>query len=72
MKQRSNSWHRPRLPLRTLTVATADPERLAPFVSLIADEVNVREDLKAEQIGDIKIHYVKTMDELVPIALSLK
>jgi ATP-dependent Lon protease len=35
------------------------------------NEVNVREDLKAEQIGDIKIHYVKTMDELVPIALGL-
>ncbi|HVV47288.1 MAG TPA: S16 family serine protease, partial [Bryobacteraceae bacterium] len=35
------------------------------------NEVNVREDLKAEQIGDIKIHYVRTMDELVPIALGL-
>src|SRR5580658_6911119 len=35
------------------------------------NEVNVREDLKAEQIGDIKIHYVNTMDELVPIALGL-
>lgn len=32
------------------------------------NEVNVRE--KAEQIGDIKMHYVKTMDELVPIALG--
>ena len=27
--------------------------------------------LKAEQIGDIKIHYVTTMDELVPIALGI-
>jgi ATP-dependent Lon protease len=36
------------------------------------NEVNVREDLKAEQIGDISIHYVKTMDELVPLALGLK
>jgi ATP-dependent Lon protease len=35
------------------------------------NEVNVKEDLKAEQIGDIKLHYVKTMDELVPIALQL-
>jgi ATP-dependent Lon protease len=34
------------------------------------NEVNVKEDLKAEQIGDIKMHYVKTMDELVPIALA--
>jgi ATP-dependent Lon protease len=35
------------------------------------NEVNVREDLKAEQIGDIKIHYVTTMDEIVPIALGV-
>jgi ATP-dependent Lon protease len=35
------------------------------------NEVNVLEDLKAEQIGDIKIHYVNTMDELVPIAFGV-
>src|SRR5580704_3529447 len=35
------------------------------------NEVNVLEDLKAEQIGDIRIHYVKTMGDLVPIALGL-
>ncbi len=34
------------------------------------NEVNVREDLKAEQIGDITMHYVKTMDELIPLALE--
>ncbi|MFP4511878.1 MAG: isoleucine--tRNA ligase [Acidimicrobiales bacterium] len=33
---------RTRLPLRDLTVAGADSERLAPFVELIADEVNVK------------------------------
>jgi len=32
------------------------------------NEVNVREDLKAEQLGEMKIHYVKTMDELIPLA----
>jgi ATP-dependent Lon protease len=32
------------------------------------NEVNVREDLKAEQLGEMEIHYVKTMDELIPIA----
>ena len=32
------------------------------------NEVNVREDLKAEQLGDMEIHYVKTMDELIAIA----
>ena len=39
-------------------------------VILPADnEVNVREDLKTEQISDMTMHYVKTMDELVPLAL---
>jgi ATP-dependent Lon protease len=33
------------------------------------NEVNVREDLKAEQLGDIKIHYVNTMGEVVRLAL---
>jgi ATP-dependent Lon protease len=38
-------------------------------VILPADnEVNVREDLKAEQLGDMKIHYIRTMDEVIPIA----
>jgi ATP-dependent Lon protease len=32
------------------------------------NEVNVREDLKAEQLGDMEIHYVKSMDELIRIA----
>src|SRR5215467_6867262 len=27
------------------------------------NEVNVREDLKSEQIGDMKVHYVKAMEE---------
>ena len=34
------------------------------------NEVNVREDLKTEQIGDIKLHYVKSMDEVVDLALE--
>jgi ATP-dependent Lon protease len=34
------------------------------------NEVNVREDLKSEQIGDVKIHYVKTMEEVVELALE--
>jgi ATP-dependent Lon protease len=36
------------------------------------NEVNVREDLKTEQIGDIEIHYVKTMDEVAARALEPK
>jgi ATP-dependent Lon protease len=34
------------------------------------NEVNVREDLKSEQIGDIKIHYVKEMEQVVDLALE--
>lgn len=33
---------RVRLPLRTLTVAVPEPQRLAPFTNLIADELNVK------------------------------
>jgi ATP-dependent Lon protease len=32
------------------------------------NEVNVREDLKAEQLGGMKIHYAKTMDEVAALA----
>jgi len=34
------------------------------------NEVNVREDLKSEQISDMEIHYVKSMDEVAGIALE--
>jgi ATP-dependent Lon protease len=34
------------------------------------NEVNVREDLKSEQIGEMKLHYVKAMDEVVDLALE--
>jgi ATP-dependent Lon protease len=38
-------------------------------VILPADnEVNVHEDLKAEQLGEMKIHYAKTMDEVAALA----
>jgi ATP-dependent Lon protease len=33
------------------------------------NEVNVREDLKSEQIGEMKIQYVKTMEQVVDLAL---
>jgi ATP-dependent Lon protease len=43
-------------------------EVILPF----ENEVNVREDLKTEQIGDMRIHYVKTMEEVVDLALEEK
>ncbi|HWB98382.1 MAG TPA: endopeptidase La, partial [Bryobacteraceae bacterium] len=36
------------------------------------NEVNVREDLKSEQIGDIQIHFVKRMEEVAELALEKK
>jgi isoleucyl-tRNA synthetase len=50
---RKAQGRRARLPLRTLTVATADPERLRPFVGLIADEVNVKEVVFAVALEDV-------------------
>jgi len=41
-------------------------EVILPF----ENEVNVREDLKSEQIGDMKIHYVKSMEEVVDLGLE--
>jgi ATP-dependent Lon protease len=43
-------------------------EVILPF----ENEVNVREDLKTEQIGEMKVHYVKAMEEVVEIALEPK
>ncbi|MDE3167833.1 MAG: endopeptidase La, partial [Acidobacteriota bacterium] len=36
----------------------------------IENEVNVKEDLKREQIGDMKIHFVREMDEAAGFALE--
>jgi ATP-dependent Lon protease len=41
-------------------------EVILPF----ENEVNVKEDLKTEQIGDMEIHYVKAMEEVVELALE--
>ena len=34
------------------------------------NEVNVKEDLNAEQLGDLKVRYVKTVDEVIKAALE--
>jgi ATP-dependent Lon protease len=41
-------------------------EVILPF----ENEVNVREDLKTEQIGEMKMHFVKEMEEVVELALE--
>jgi ATP-dependent Lon protease len=43
-------------------------EVILPF----ENEVNVREDLKTEHIADMQLHYVKTMEEVVDLALEKK
>ena len=43
-------------------------EVILPF----ENEVNVREDLKTEQIGDMQLHFVKEMEEVVELALDKK
>jgi ATP-dependent Lon protease len=41
-------------------------EVILPF----ENEVNVKEDLKREQLGDMQVHFVKLMDEVVQIAIE--
>ncbi len=41
-------------------------EVILPF----ENEVNVKEDLKTEQIGEMLIHYVRSMDEVAQLALE--
>jgi ATP-dependent Lon protease len=41
-------------------------EVIMPF----ENEVNVKEDLKSEQIADMKIDYVRTVDEVMELALQ--
>ena len=43
-------------------------EVILPF----ENEVNVKEDLKSEQIGDIKLHFVHTVEEVMELALEPK
>ena len=43
-------------------------EVILPF----ENEVNVKEDLKREQIGEMDIHFVKSMDEVAELALDAR
>ncbi len=43
-------------------------EVILPF----ENEVNVKEDLKSEQISDIKLHFVRTVEEVMDLALEPK
>ncbi|MER3452901.1 MAG: isoleucine--tRNA ligase [Acidimicrobiia bacterium] len=45
---RKSAGLRVRLPLRTLTVAVGDPDRIRPFLDIVADEVNVKQVVLAD------------------------
>ena len=36
------------------------------------NESDVKDDLNAEQLGDLKVHYVKSISEVIAIALEKK
>jgi isoleucyl-tRNA synthetase len=57
---------RVRLPLASLTVATADARDLRDFTDLIADEVNVKEVVLTDSVAD----YCERVLSLVPRALG--
>ena len=52
---------RVRQPLATLTVAVPDAERLAPFVDIIADEVNVRDVSLTDDVAAIAGHVLQVV-----------
>ena len=57
---------RVRLPLRSLTVATPDADRLRPFADFVADEVNVKEVVFTADVAD----YCQRLLTLVPRLLG--
>jgi isoleucyl-tRNA synthetase len=57
---------RVRLPLRTLTIATLDPGRLAPYTALVEDEVNVKQVVLTDEVAGVADRVLS----LVPAALG--
>ena len=63
---RESNGHRVRLPLPRLVVAISRPERLAPYVGLIKDEVNIKDVVLTDDVGDV----AEQVLTLVPGALG--
>jgi isoleucyl-tRNA synthetase len=63
---RKDQRRRARLPLPSLTIATADFERLRPYVGLIEDEVNVKHVELTAAVG----HYAREVLQLNPAVLG--
>jgi isoleucyl-tRNA synthetase len=63
---RKNNSLRVRLPLASLTVSHPDASRLTPYISLIADEVNV----KAVELREATSDLSSTVLQVVPAALG--
>jgi isoleucyl-tRNA synthetase len=63
---RKAAGRRTRLPLSTLTVAMEAPQRLAPYVGIIADEVNVKDVVLTDSVAEVADEVLA----LVPAALG--
>ncbi|MBI3664687.1 MAG: endopeptidase La [Acidobacteria bacterium] len=50
-------------------VLAAKAAGVAEVILPAENEVNVQEDLKSEQLGDMKLHYVRTIEEVIDYAL---
>jgi ATP-dependent Lon protease len=51
-------------------VLAAKSAEIHELILPVENEVNVKEDLKKEQVSEIKFHYVKTIEETIEIALE--
>lgn len=63
---RKSNGRRVRLPLNSLTVAVANADALAPYGSIIADEVNVKSVLFRSDVDQVASHEL----QVVPAALG--
>ena len=63
---RKSNGRRVRLPLNSLTVAVANADTLAPYGSIIADEVNVKSVLFRSDVDQVASHEL----QVVPAALG--
>jgi ATP-dependent Lon protease len=58
------------LPVGGIKVLAARRSGVREAILPWENEVNVKEDLKSEQVGDVTFHYVKSMEEVVEPALE--
>ncbi len=62
---RKTHGRRVRLPLQTLTIASADADGLADFLDIIRDEVNVRDVVLTTDVGSVASHELQVVPAVV-------